>query len=101
MKYDSKRRSCLFNGPQWSWHASKEFIEYPYISNKVEVDHPRKGVYSVFVAVPSEIYLVMLQKNINQIYGFRLKDKLFIAETDQGDLNLWVYDKWPNWTYKN
>ena len=100
MKHNSTRRSCLFNDPQWRWHAAYGEIEYPAIANQVEVNHPRLGVYNVFVAVPTELYLIMEDKGIKQIDGFRLDDKLFIAETDQGDLNLWVYDKIPAWLHK-
>ena len=97
MKHNTELRQCLFNAPQWHWYTTEGFMLYPKVYNVVKVSHGRLGVYSVNVAVPAEFYMIMKQQNIKEVFGFRLDNKMFIAETDQGDLKLWVYKTIPKY----
>jgi len=101
MKHTSVVRQCLFNAPQWHWYATEGRILYPRIYNVVKVDHERLGAYSINVAVPSELYMIMKQQGIKEIFGFRLDSRMLIAETDQGDLKLWVYSSIPKFLIHN
>ena len=96
MKYNSRRRRCLFDAPQWRWHRVEEALEYPKLHNQVEVHHERLGIYKVFVAAPAELYLILDNQKIEEVTGFIYKDKVFSMDTDQGNMPLWVYPKLPN-----
>lgn len=97
MKQSSKVRQCLFNSPQFYWYKTEKVGQYPKINNVVTISNTRTE-HTQPLSVPTEIYLVMDQQHIKEIYGFRLENNLFIAETDKGDLKLWVYNKQPTWS---
>ena len=101
MKHNSIERQCLFNSPQWHWYPFDHLGVYPCINNTVNISKKRLGEYSKTIAVPSEMYMIMKQQGINEIYQFNLTGNVFSMTTDKGDINLWVYKSSPKWAVKD
>lgn len=101
MKYNSIERQCLFNSPRWHWYSYNSLGCYPNINNTVYIKRKRLGEYWKTIAVPAEIYMIMKNQGISEIYQFSLIDKVFSMETPEGQIPLWVYKDYPKWAVKD